>query len=109
MGADRALPDPVNRGSRTARPSAARSLQWTALHSENRCTVALYAARPATVGSGLPADATLAGCFETLANDLRAVLRLAVARAEEPAAAILDSRTRRSSPESGPRAAYDEA
>jgi transposase len=50
-----------------------------------------------------------AGCFETLANDLRAVLRLAVARAEEPAAAILDSRTLRSSPESGPRAAYDGA
>jgi len=50
-----------------------------------------------------------AGCFETLADDPRAVLRLAAGRAEQPAAAILDSRTLRSSPESGPRAAYDGA
>jgi transposase len=51
----------------------------------------------------------VADCFETLADDLRAVLRLAVGRAEEPTAAILDSRTLRSSPESGPRVAYDGA
>jgi transposase len=50
-----------------------------------------------------------AGCFETLTDDLRAVLRLAAGRAEEPTAAILDSRTLRSSPESGPRAAFDGA
>lgn len=42
-----------------------------------------------------------AGCFEHLAHDLRAVLRLAEGRAEEPTAAILDSRTLRSTPESG--------
>src|SRR3712207_9554321 len=41
------------------------------------------------------------GCFEALADDLRAVLRLAAGRAEEPSAAIIDSRTLRSSPESG--------
>src|SRR5690349_17847974 len=34
-----------------------------------------------------------AGCFERLAHDLRAVLRLAVGRGEEPSAAVLDSRT----------------
>lgn len=50
-----------------------------------------------------------AGCFDVLADDLRAVLRLAAGRAEEPSAAILDSRTLRSSPESGTRAAYDGA
>src|ERR1700712_3549889 len=50
-----------------------------------------------------------AGCFEALANDLRAVLRLAAGRSAEPSAAILDSRTLRSSPESGERAAYDGA
>ena len=49
------------------------------------------------------------GCFEALADDLRAVLRLAAGRAEEPSAAILDSRTLRSSPESGPRGGYDGA
>src|SRR3954454_8355856 len=48
-----------------------------------------------------------AGCFERLAHDLRAVLRLAAGRGEEPSAAILDSRTLRSTPESGARAGWD--
>ena len=48
-----------------------------------------------------------AGCFEHLADDLRAVLRMAVGREAEPSAAVLDSRTLRSTPESGQRAAYD--
>jgi transposase len=50
-----------------------------------------------------------AGCFEAMAHDLRAVLRLAEGRAAEPSAAILDSRTLRSTPESGARAGYDGA
>ena len=50
-----------------------------------------------------------AGCFEALAQDLRALLRLASGRAEEPTAAIIDSRTLRSTPESGPRAGHDGA
>ena len=50
-----------------------------------------------------------AGCFEALAQDLRAVLRLAAGREAEPTAAIIDSRTLRSTPESGPRAGYDGA
>ena len=49
------------------------------------------------------------GCFETLAQDLRALLRLAAGRPEEPSAAIIDSRTLRSTPESGTRAGYDGA
>src|SRR3712207_9184975 len=48
-----------------------------------------------------------AGCFEELAHDLRAVLRLAAGRDEEPSAAVLDSRTLRSTPESGARAGYE--
>ena len=48
-----------------------------------------------------------AGCFETVAQDLRAVLRFAAGRAAEPSAAIIDSRTLRSTPESGQRAGYD--
>ena len=50
-----------------------------------------------------------AGCFEAMAHDLRAVLRLAAGRNEEPSAAIFDSRTLRSTPESGTRAGYDGA
>jgi transposase len=50
-----------------------------------------------------------AGCFEQLADDLRAVLRLAAGRGAEPSAAVLDSRTLRSTPESGARAGYDGA
>ncbi|MGZ3618043.1 MAG: IS5 family transposase [Ktedonobacteraceae bacterium] len=50
-----------------------------------------------------------AGCFETIVDDLRAVLRLAQGRNEEPSAAIFESRTLHSSPESGHRAGYDGA
>ena len=50
-----------------------------------------------------------AGCFEELAEDLRTVLRVAAGRKARPSAAILDSRTLRSSPESGARAGYDGA
>ena len=48
-----------------------------------------------------------AGCFEALVHDLRAVLRLAAGRNEEPTGAVMDSRTLRSTPESGARAAWD--
>lgn len=48
-----------------------------------------------------------AGCFEAIVHDLRAVLRLKERRAEEPTAIVIDSRTLRSTPESGARAGYD--
>lgn len=50
-----------------------------------------------------------AGCFEALAEDLRIILRLVAGRDEQPSAAIIDSRTLRSTPESGARAGYDGA
>src|SRR5581483_4432948 len=50
-----------------------------------------------------------AGVFEAIVADLRAVLRLALGREADPAAAIFDSRTLQSSPESGHRAGYDGA
>jgi transposase len=50
-----------------------------------------------------------AGVFESLVHDLRAVLRIADGRKESPTAAILDSRTLQSTPESGARAGYDGA
>ena len=51
----------------------------------------------------------LSGVFETLVHDLREVLRLTEARNGAPSAAIIDSRTLQSSPESGHRAGYDGA
>lgn len=48
-----------------------------------------------------------AGCFEAMAHDLRAVVRLLQERAAEPTAVVLDGRTLQSSPESGGRAGYD--
>ena len=48
-----------------------------------------------------------AGVFEEMIHDLRVLLRLSKDRASEPTAAILDSRTLRSTPESGHRGGYD--
>jgi transposase len=48
-----------------------------------------------------------AGVFEEMIHDLRVLLRLSEQRASEPTAAILDSRTLRSTPESGHRGGYD--
>ena len=50
-----------------------------------------------------------ARCFENLAEDMRVVLRLVAGRHDAPTAAILDSRTLQSTPESGGRAGYDGA
>ena len=50
-----------------------------------------------------------AGCFEAMAHDLRAVLRLAAGKKAAPSAVILDSRTLQSTPESGGRAGFDGA
>jgi len=48
-----------------------------------------------------------AGVFEDMVHDLRALLRLAKGKQEQPSAAIFDGRTVQSTPESGERAAYD--
>jgi len=50
-----------------------------------------------------------AGVFESLVHDLRELLRVATGRNALPSAAIFDSRTLQSSPESGARSAYDGA
>ena len=50
-----------------------------------------------------------AGVFEAMVHDLRILLRLSEGRASNPTAAILDSRTLRSTPQSGTRAGYDTA
>lgn len=48
-----------------------------------------------------------ADCFEALVADLRLLLRTLAGRSGPPSAAILDSRTVQSTPESGGRAGYD--
>jgi transposase len=48
-----------------------------------------------------------AGVFETMAHDLRMLLREATDRMPQPRAVILDSRTVQSTPESGAGAGYD--
>jgi transposase len=50
-----------------------------------------------------------AGVFESLVHDLRGLLRVATGRNARPSAAVFDSRTLQSSPESGSRAGYDGA
>ena len=50
-----------------------------------------------------------AGCFATMAEDLRTLLRLLAERNDVPSAMIVDSRTIQSTPESGGRGGYDVA
>ncbi len=50
-----------------------------------------------------------AGVFEQMVHDLRVLLRISEGRASDPTATILDSRTLRSTPESGHRGGYDGA
>lgn len=50
-----------------------------------------------------------ASAFEAMVHDLRTLLRLAEGRNEQPSAAIFDSRTLQSSPESGDHGGYDGA
>lgn len=50
-----------------------------------------------------------AGVFMTMVHDLRELLRVALGREAQPTAAIIDSRTLQSTPESGHRGAYDGA
>ena len=50
-----------------------------------------------------------AGAFEQAVHDLRLLMRIGVGRADQPSAAVIDSRTLQSTPESGHRAGYDGA
>lgn len=50
-----------------------------------------------------------AGVFEDMVHDLLELLQVAKGRKEQPSAAIFDSRTLQSSPESGQHAGYDGA
>jgi transposase len=49
------------------------------------------------------------GVFAAMTRDLRELLRMVLGRDPNPSAAVFDSRTLQSTPESGPRAGYDGA
>jgi transposase len=79
---------------------------------ENRLCVALHATRPAYTREAVYQQTRRwlsAGVFEAMVHDLRVLLRLSEGRAPDPTAAVLDSRTLRSTPESGSRGGYDGA
>jgi transposase len=106
------LPGTPPRGRPSARARPARGPQRAEVDREDRVCLALHAPRPASVGDALPAERQRwlkAGVFEEMVHDLRVLLRLSEGRAPEPTAAILDSRTLRSTPESGSRGGYDGA
>ncbi len=71
--------------------------------------MAFLATRFATLGGSLPTITALdcTKVFEAIVHDLRALLRLAKGKQEQPTAAIFDGRTMQSTPESGERAGYD--
>lgn len=48
-----------------------------------------------------------AGVFETISHELRVIVRIIEERESQPSAAIFDSRTMQSTPESGGRAGFD--
>ena len=50
-----------------------------------------------------------AGCFETMVEELRSLLREFAGRKSQPTAMVVDSRTLQSTPESGARCGYDGA
>jgi transposase len=64
---------------------------------------------PWPVGSQQARRWLAAGVFEALLHDLRALLRLARGRRPVPTAAVFDSQTLQSTPESGAHAGYDGA
>src|SRR5215203_228760 len=103
------LPGTRPRGRPSARARPARGPQRAEVDREDRVCLALHAPRPASVGGRLPANAAVAQSGRVRGDgprSLRVLLRLSKGRASEPSAAILDSRTLRSTPESGPRGGY---
>ena len=101
---------PDDAGRAAAAPRPARGLQRAALARAHRRPVALSAARPAAVAGGLPADPALARRRLSSRRWCTTCARCCAGqagRSAQPTAAIFDSRTLQSTPESGHRAGYD--
>jgi hypothetical protein len=94
----------------SATTNCARSSTGSEVDRAHRLCLALHATRPsAAVGSCLPTDEEVALCWRLRSDGPRSLrillLRLSEGRASDPTAAILESRTLGSTPESGSRAA----
>ena len=112
VGVRRPVPGAGARGCASARARPQRGFQRTEVGGSHRLLEWRY------MPHDLPPWETLyqqrqrwlkAGIFEEMVHDLRVLLRLSEGRAPEPTATILDSRTLRSTPESGSRGGYDGA
>jgi len=92
-------------------PQRAGCVQRSAVYREVGHAVADDAARsaPSRVVYHQTQRWIRAGCFETMVEDLRSLLRELAGRSARPTAMILDSRTVQSTPESGARAGYSGA
>src|SRR3712207_4277035 len=108
----RPLPRPGSPRRAPAHPRPARGLRCLAVDREGRCLewwMLPHDFPPWEAVYQQTQRWLVAGVFEAMAHDLRGLLLLASGREPEPTAAILDSRTLRSTPESGARGGYDGA
>jgi transposase len=104
------IPRARPRGCPSTRVRSWRGLERAEVGRTHRLSVAIHAPRPASVGSRLPTNAAMAQGGSVRGDDprsLRVLVRLSKERTSEPTAAIVDSRTLRSTPESGSRGGYD--
>lgn len=102
------LPGARSRGRSAAHPRARRGLRRTAPDRARRHALA-HDAQQLSVWEAIYQQSRRwlnAGAFEAMVYDLRALLRRDQGRAPNPTAAVLDSRTLRSTSESGGRSVY---
>ena len=111
MGVCGTVSGAVPGGRTAARALFAGCVQRSAVYREVGHAVADDAARsaPSRVVYHQTQRWIRAGCFETMVEDLRTLLRELAGRSARPTAMILDSRTVQSTPESGARAGYSGA
>ena len=116
MGVCPAAFDPDDRGSPAKKVGTTRNVQRASM--DHKCVIVMV--RSGTPWRYLPDSFPPwhtvygqmqrwieSGVFEDIADDLRKVVREAAGKKPEPTAAIIDSQTLRSTPESGDRAGYD--
>lgn len=99
---DAALPESVGAGVKAVAPAASVIMMdgWLA-RTGSPWRLMLHDLPPWSVVYQQSRRWVRAGCFETMVEDLRLLLRLAAERHDVPSAVILDSRTVQSTPESG--------
>jgi transposase len=112
VGLCRSISGTRSRRRPSAQPRPARGLQWTEVGCVRTGSPWRYMPHDLPPWEAVYQQTRRwlqAGVFEEMVHDLRVLLRLSKGKASEPTAAILDSRTLRSTPESGSRGGYDGA